>query len=64
MGSATKIKIWFWDILDRQANFGRGSRDFGAGWGKKAAPRKKKKYAPALKKMLCRNIMIPRGFLI
>ena len=29
--SATKIKIWFWDILDRQANFGRGSRDFGRG---------------------------------
>ena len=48
--SATKIKIWFWDILDRQANFGRGSRDFGAGWGKRAAPRKKKKYAPAFKK--------------
>ncbi len=54
--SATKIKIWFWDILDRQANFGRGSRDFGAGWGKK------KKYAPALKKYCARNIMIPRGF--
>ena len=48
--SATKIKIWFWDILDRQANFGRGSKDFGAGLGKRAAPRKKKKYAPALKK--------------
>ena len=29
--SATKIKFWFWDILDRQANFGRGSRDLGRG---------------------------------
>ena len=48
--SATKIKFWFWDILDRQANFGRGSRDSGAGLGKRAAPRKKKKYAPPLKK--------------
>ena len=47
--SATKIKFWFWDILDRQANFGRGSRDLGAGWGKRAAPRKIKK-SPAIKK--------------
>ena len=53
--SATKIKIWFWDILDRQANFGRGSRDFGAGRGRKAAPRKKKKYAPALKKNIAQQ---------
>ena len=59
---ATKIKFWFWKILDRQANFGRGSRDFGAGRGKKAAPRKEKKYAPALKKYCARNTMIPRVF--
>lgn len=32
--SATKIEFWFWDILDRQANFGRGSRDSGRGWVK------------------------------
>ena len=62
MGSATKIKFWFWDILDRQANFGRGSRDFGPGWGKKAAPRKRKKYATPFKKDRARNIMIPRVF--
>ena len=31
--SEKKIKFWFWDILDRQANFGRGSRDFGGGVG-------------------------------
>ena len=62
--SATKIEFWFWDILDRQANFGRGSRDSGVGLGKRAAPRKKKKYAPPLKKISCRNTMIPRGFLI
>ena len=49
MVAAMKIKIWFWNILDRQANFRRGSRDFGVGWGKRAAPRKKKKYAPTLK---------------
>ena len=60
--SATKIKFWFWDILNRQANFGRGSRDFGAGWGKRAAPRKEKKYAQAYKKYCARNIMIPRVF--
>ena len=48
--SATKIKIWFCNILDRQANFGRGSRDSGAGLGKTAAPRKKKKYGAPLKK--------------
>ena len=53
LGSATKIKFLFWKILGRQANFGRGSMDFGAGRGKKAAPRKEKKYAPALKKILC-----------
>ena len=36
--SATKIKFWFWGILDRQANFGRGSRDLGwAGGGKSGA---------------------------
>ena len=40
--SATKIKIWFWDILDRQANFGRGSRDFGAGRGKRRRRVKRK----------------------
>ena len=43
--SATKIKFWFWYILERQANFGRGSRGWG-GRGKKAAPRKKKKNMP------------------
>ena len=48
--SATKIKFLFWDILDRQAKFGRGSMDLGRGWGKRAAPRKKKKYAAPLKK--------------
>ena len=32
--SEKKIKFWFWDILDRQANFGRGSRDSGRGWVK------------------------------
>ena len=59
--SATKIEFWFWDILDRQANFGRGSRDSGRG-GVKAAPRKEKKYAPALKNIAPSNIMIPHGF--
>ena len=48
--SATKIKFWFWDILDRQVNFGRGSRDLGRGWGKRAGLRKEKKYAAPLKK--------------
>ena len=47
--SATKIKFWFWDILERQVNFGRGSRDFGRG-GVKAAARKEKKYAAPFKK--------------
>ena len=48
-----KIKIWFCNILDRQANFGRGSRDFRGGAGEKAAPRKKKKYAATFKKKYC-----------
>ena len=48
--SATKIEFWFWDILDRQANFGRGSRDSGRGWVKGRRRVKKKKYAPPLKK--------------
>ena len=34
--SASKIKFWFWDILDRQANFGRGSREMG-GWENRRA---------------------------
>ena len=38
--SATKIKIWFWDILDRQANFGRGSRALGQKNIWRAAPKK------------------------
>ena len=40
--SATKIEFWFWGILDRQANFGRGSMVFGAGWGKKRRRVKRK----------------------
>ena len=60
--SATKIKIWFWDILDRQANFGRGSRVLGRG-GVKGRRRVKRKNMPQhLKKYCARNIMIPRGF--
>ena len=44
--SATKIKILFWDILDRQANFGRGSMDFGGGVGVKGRRRVKRKNMP------------------
>ena len=29
--SATKRKFWCWEILDRQVNVGRGSRDLGRG---------------------------------
>ena len=43
--SATKIKFWFWDILDRQANFGRGSRVLGRG-GVKGRRRVKRKNMP------------------
>ena len=43
--SATKIKFWFWDILERQVNFGRGSRDLGQG-GVKGRRRVKRKNMP------------------
>ena len=56
--SATKIKIWFWDILERQVNFGRGARDLGRG-GVKAAPRKEKKYAAPFKKSPTK-LILPR----
>lgn len=48
--SATKIKFWFWDILERQANFGRGSRGLGRGGVKRRRRVKRKKYAAPLKK--------------
>ena len=37
MGSATKIKFWFWYVLDRQANFGGGSNKKGGRHVKKRA---------------------------
>nr|DAF49113.1 MAG TPA: hypothetical protein [Siphoviridae sp. ctnpt50] len=43
--SATKIKFWFWYILDRQTKFGRGSRDLGVG-GVKGRRRVKRKNMP------------------
>ena len=50
LDSSTKTKILFWNILDRQANFGRASRDLGPGGIKGGPPRKEKKYAAPFKK--------------